>query len=112
MYFKAIATCRLSATHYIDATYPPPGCVGVSADILIGSTYLAVGESRLFRCLICSGLTCVPVEWLVEGGMLYNKALEHLSLEDKETYNFPFDGITAKYDEEKDRLVPVEVRVT
>lgn len=84
--------------------------MGVSADILISSTHLAVGESRLFRCLICSGLTCVPGEWLVEGGMLYNKAADNLSLEDKETYNFPFDGVTAKYDEEKNQLVPVEVR--
>ncbi len=83
----------------------------MAADMLVDSTHSAVRESRLFRCLICSGLTCVPGELLVEGGSLYNKALEHYTLEDQQTYQFPFDGVTAKYNEETNQLVPVEVRV-
>lgn len=87
-----------------------PGCVGVSADILIDSTHSAVRESRLFRCLICSGLTCILGEMLVEGGSLYNKAIEHFTLEDQQTYQFPYDGVTAKYNENTNQLIPVEVR--
>ena len=82
----------------------------MSADTLIDSTHSAVGEHRLYRCLICSALSCVPQEWLVEGGTLYTKATDHYTLEDKQSYNFPMDGVIARYDQERDQFVPLEVR--
>lgn len=87
----------------------PPGFVSSSADILTGYTHCAVQENRLFRCLICSALSCVPPDWLCRGGLLYSKATEQFPLEDKLSYSFPFDGVVASYDAEMDKLVPVEV---
>ena len=87
----------------------PPGCVGVSGRLVTQATSSAVAGERLFRCLLCQALSCVPPEWLKEGGLLHSKAQDNLSLEDGMTLSFPFDGVTASYDAASDSLHPLEV---
>lgn len=47
--------------------YRSAGCVGVSLDTVIMETKAATEENRLFRCLLCSGITNIPeviIVWL------------------------------------------------
>lgn len=66
-------------------------------------------ENRLFRCLICRSLSCIPAEWLKKGGNLYEKAAEMFALEDGIALSFPYDGVSAKYDGASDSLIVLEV---
>ena len=54
--------------------YKSAGYVGVSAETITVATKNAVAEGRLFRCLICSAVSCVPPDWLQRGGLLYERA--------------------------------------
>lgn len=85
------------------------GYSGVSHEIVTDATKSAVEESRLFRCLICSAVTCVPPHWLRPGGQLYDKALDRYDLEDGMMYKFPIDGVVAKYDGTSDSFIPSQV---
>ena len=85
------------------------GYVGIKPEVETKTASGAISESRLYRCLVCGGVCCVPPEWLVPGGQLYMKATSRYSPEDGLSYNFPLDGITAKYDEDRDAFIPVEV---
>ena len=40
--------------------YRSAGCVGVSLDTVTMETKLATEQCRLFRCLICAGISCIP----------------------------------------------------
>eukprot|EP00731_Ephydatia_muelleri_P024945 Em0017g28a len=82
------------------------GYVGIKPDVEAQAAYSAVQEGRLFRCLLCSAVCYITPEWLLPGGQLYLKATSRYSLEDGLVYNFPLDGITAKYDLAKDALMP------
>ena len=79
------------------------------SEVVTGATRCAIEESRLFRCLICSAISCVPPEWLIKGGVLYDKAKNSMELEDGIQLKFPFDGVLATYDATSDSLVPFEV---
>jgi hypothetical protein len=90
--------------------HPPTlGYASVSLDVVINCTRSAVEENRLFRCLICRSLSCIPPDWLRKGGNLYEKAAEKFTLEDGIALSFPYDGISAKYDANSDSLVVLEV---
>ena len=84
--------------------YKSVGCVGVSPETVISATRSAVEETRLFRCLFCRAISCVPPDWLKPGGDLYNKAAEKFDLEDGTPYSFPMDGVSAIYDSGTDSL--------
>ena len=87
-----------------------PGLVGVSSDMTILTTRVAVEDGRLFRCLICSSLTIVPPDWLRPQGQLYEKAGMDCQLADGVEVLFPFDKVKmARYDGKRDRLVPLNV---
>ena len=66
-------------------------------------------ENRLFKCLVCQSLSCIPQEWLRKGGNLYEKAVEKFPLTDGIALSFPYDGVSAKYDGASDSLVVLEV---
>ncbi len=83
--------------------------MGVATETTIYTTSSAVEEGRLFRCLICSAISVVPLDWLRPHGLLHNKAAREDKLQDGNTLSFPYDGITAKYDGGTDTLVPVNV---
>ena len=85
------------------------GCASVSLDVVIDCTRSAVEENRLFKCLICRSLSCIPPDWLRKGGNLYEKAAEKFTLQDGIALSFPYDGISAKYDANSDSLVVLEV---
>lgn len=85
------------------------GYVGIKSDVETMMARSAVQDRRLFRCLLCSSVCCVPPEWLLPEGQLYLKATSRYSLEDGLVYNFPLDGITAKYDLARDALMPIAV---
>lgn len=85
------------------------GYVGIKPDVETQAACGAIREGRLFRCLLCTSVCCVPPEWLVPGGQLYEKATSRYTLEDGLVYNFPLDGITARYDLAMDALVPTAV---
>ena len=40
--------------------YKSFGCVGVSLDTVTMATRCAVEEERLFKCLLCSGISIIP----------------------------------------------------
>ena len=81
----------------------------MSLDVVINCTRSAVEENRLFKCLICRSLSCIPPDWLRKGGNLYEKAAEKFPLQDGIALSFPYDGISAKYDAASDSLVVLEV---
>lgn len=85
------------------------GYASVSLDVVVDCTRSAVEENRLFKCLICRSLSCIPPDWLRKGGNLYEKAAEKFPLEDGIALSFPYDGISAKYDSASDSLVVLEV---
>ena len=85
------------------------GYASVSLDVVIDCTRSAVEENRLFKCLICRSLSCIPPDWLRRGGNLYEKAAEKFTLQDGIALSFPYDGISAKYDAASDSLVVLEV---
>ena len=89
--------------------YKSAGCVGVLPETVTAATKSAIEESRLYRCLICSAISCVPAEWLKRGGQLYTKAAERFDLEDGMQCSFPLDGISATYIAAMDSFVPFTV---
>lgn len=89
--------------------YRSAGYVGVSPEVVTAATRNAVEECRLYRCLVCSAVSCVPPDWLCKGGALYMKAEDVFDLEDGMQYNFPLDGVMATYVAESDKLVPFAV---
>ena len=88
------------------------GYVGVKSEHVVETTKSAVREKRLFRCLICNSLVCIPSQWLERGGELYVKATSSLSLEEGLVYKFPMDGVTASYSAKEDRLLPIDVSLS
>lgn len=86
------------------------GYVGVKPEVVVDTARAAVKDSRLFRCLICNFITCVPSQWLEKGGQLYMKAANTFDLADEMVYQFPLDGVIASYNAKCDRLCPKEVR--
>ena len=93
--------------HYVFRKY---GYVGVKTELVVETAKGAVDENRLFLCLICNSITCVPGQWLVKGGQLYSKAIAaYPKLTDGMMYNFPLDGIIASYSATNDRLCPNDV---
>ena len=85
------------------------GYVGVKPEVVVETAKTAVDDNRLFRCLICNSLTCVPGHWLEPGGSLYIKATSTFDLTDGMVYQFPMDGVIASYSAKDDRLCPKEV---
>lgn len=90
--------------------YKNAGFVNVHTDVVIDTTIRSIAEQRLYRCLLCSALSCVPLEWLQPGGRLYYTAEERLGLKDNQMYKFPFDGINASYNADTDCLETLSVR--
>jgi deubiquitinating protein VCIP135 len=90
--------------------YRSVGCVGVSLDTVTMETKMAVEENRLFRCLVCNGISIVPEDWLCKDGTLYAIADNEYSLQDGQNYSFPRYGITAEYKSDKDILIATEVK--
>ncbi len=89
--------------------YKTAGYVGMAPEVVTAATRNAVEESRLYRCLVCSAVSCVPPEWLCRGGPLYQKTSERFELQDGMQYTFPLDGIMASYVAQIDKLVPFAV---
>ena len=92
--------------------YKSAGYVGVAPEVVTMTTRNAVEEYRLYRCLVCSAISCVPPDWLTKGGPLYKKAAETFDMEDGMQYSFPYDGIIATYVASSDKLVPYSVSKT
>ena len=86
------------------------GYLGVKPELVIETAKIAVYDNRLFRCLICNSITCVPHQWLEEGGQLYSKATTSYKLEDGSMYEFPMDGVVASYDATANKFSPKQVR--
>ncbi|XP_071795965.1 deubiquitinating protein VCPIP1-like [Asterias amurensis] len=95
--------------HYI---YKRTGVVGVHQNIIIENTRCAVENKQLFRCLLCSALSQIekrniPLEWLRQGGELYDLAKKlHGRLQEGKLYAFPLHELNCSYDATKDELVP------
>ena len=87
------------------------GYVGIKPELVIETAKMAVDDNRLFRCLICNSITCVPHQWLEKGGQLYSKATSSYELVDGSVYEFPMDGVIASYDASANKLCPRQVRV-
>lgn len=85
------------------------GYVGIKPEVVVETAKTAVKDGRLFRCLICNSITCVPSQWLEKGGQLYVKAASTFDLADEMAYQFPLDGVIASYSAKWDRLCPKEV---
>lgn len=86
------------------------GYVGIKPELVVETAKTAVDDRRLFRCLICNSITCLPGQWLERGGQLYLKATSTFELTDEMAYQFPLDGVIASYSAKDDRLHPKEVR--
>lgn len=89
--------------------YKSAGCVGVSPEMVTSATRDAVEDSRLFRCLMCNAISCVPPDWLKQGGSLYTKAADKFDLVDQTPYAFPLDGVTAIYEAKTDSFKAITV---
>ena len=86
------------------------GYAAIKPGIVVEMTKAAVVDERLFRCLICNLITCVPVQWLEKGGLLYGQATSSHQLADKMVYQFPREGVIATYSATTESFVPSEVR--
>lgn len=87
------------------------GYVGINPQLVVETAKNAVDQNRLFRCLICNLITCVPSEWLKKEGQLYVKAISTFpQLTDGMMYEFPMEGVIASYSASEDSLCPKEVR--
>ena len=88
------------------------GCVGLKPEFVIEMTRSAVEQGRLFRCLMCNLIVCVPVQWLEKGGPLYVQATStspHPPA-DNNVYQFPKEGVIATYSASTESFVLKEVR--
>ena len=86
------------------------GYVGIKPQFVVETAKMAIDQERLFRCLICNLITCVPFQWLEKGGLLHGKATSAHQLVDKMVYEFPMEGVIATYSTSTDTFVPKEVR--
>ena len=91
------------------SVYRRSGYVGVKPELVVETAKTAIDDDRLFRCLICNNITCIPSPWLERGGQLYTKATSTYDLADGMMYEFPMDGVIASYCAKSDRLCPKEV---
>lgn len=84
------------------------GLTHLQIEDVIQITKLAVAEKRLNKCLDCTFLTEhseVDEDMLLPGGELYEIAKDRFGhLEHKMELSFPYHGIAASYDKNKDRL--------
>ena len=86
------------------------GYVGINQELVVETAKSAVDQERLFRCLICNLITCVPYQWLEKGGLLYQHASSTHQLGDQMVYQFPREGVIATYSAATDSFCPKEVR--
>ena len=101
---------QLSVVADVHRVFRTSGYVGIKPDLVVETAKSAIEQERLFRCLICNLITCVPCQWLEKGGVLHLKASSSLQLVDQTIYEFPGEGVIAAYSASTDSFHPREVR--
>lgn len=100
---------QLSVVADVHQVFRTSGYVGVKPELLVETAKSAIDEKRLFRCLICNLITCVPGQWLEKGGLLYVRATATHQLVDQCVYEFPIERIVATYLSNTESFLPKEV---